>query len=99
MSSAVAKEEEEQELTGEEIFWRDHYVWLSEAGYALRPRYKPDWKPSWIGARKHPFDCEDGIFLIVRPNVSTTHTIPQYRRTSTVRLLMRFARPMGPSLR
>ena len=34
-------------LLTREIFWRDHQVWLAEKGYMLRPRYRPDWTPSW----------------------------------------------------
>jgi hypothetical protein len=30
-----------------EIYWRDRYDWLLEHGYRLRPRYQPDWVPSW----------------------------------------------------
>ena len=43
-----------------EFFWRDHYTWLQEQGYLLRPRYHPDWKPSWAGTKKNPRNCEDG---------------------------------------
>ncbi|KAK0447870.1 uncharacterized protein EV420DRAFT_1275946 [Desarmillaria tabescens] len=35
------------ELTCYEIFWRDTYHFLNERGYQLRPRYHPDWVPSW----------------------------------------------------
>lgn len=34
-------------LSEAECWWRDHQVWLAEQGYMLRPRYRPDWKPSW----------------------------------------------------
>ncbi|KAJ7228303.1 hypothetical protein GGX14DRAFT_612088 [Mycena pura] len=30
-----------------EVFWRDHYDYILEHGYELRPRYRPDWVPSW----------------------------------------------------
>ncbi|TBU31692.1 kinase-like domain-containing protein [Dichomitus squalens] len=43
-----------------EIYWRDHHDWLQQRGYMLRPRYKPDWKPSWTGTNKSPFLCDDG---------------------------------------
>ncbi|KDR71783.1 hypothetical protein GALMADRAFT_74620 [Galerina marginata CBS 339.88] len=46
-----------------EIFWRDHYLWLKERGYQLRPRYSPDWVPSWHGTKKYFMDCEDGRSL------------------------------------
>ncbi|KAJ3712460.1 kinase-like domain-containing protein [Lentinula raphanica] len=42
-----------------EIFWRDHYDWLKGKGYLLRPRYHPDWVPSWSGSPKDPFRFED----------------------------------------
>ena len=50
-----------------EIFWRDHWDWLQQKGYLLRPRYKPDWVPSW---RNHPNPdlnaYEDGLSHMVR---------------------------------
>jgi hypothetical protein len=42
-----------------EHWWRDHYQWLKEAGYLLRPRYDPAWIPSWRGTKKDWIDCED----------------------------------------
>ncbi|KAI0364338.1 hypothetical protein BV20DRAFT_1047243 [Pilatotrama ljubarskyi] len=35
------------ELNDAELWWRDHQVWLQDRGYMLRPRYKPNWIPSW----------------------------------------------------
>ncbi|KAI0363366.1 hypothetical protein BV20DRAFT_958448 [Pilatotrama ljubarskyi] len=35
------------ELNAGERWWRDHQAWLAERGYALRPRYRPGWTPSW----------------------------------------------------
>lgn len=56
-------------LMGGEVFWRDHYKWLHECGYELRPRYKPGWKPSWLSAKgkvlKNWALCEDGCWLHV----------------------------------
>lgn len=49
---------------GEE-FWRDRYHSLYARGYQLRPRYSPDWKPSWIGTRADPIFCEDSIASVV----------------------------------
>ncbi|KAJ7220640.1 hypothetical protein GGX14DRAFT_354612 [Mycena pura] len=36
-----------------ELFWRDNYDHILQHGYKLRPRYHPDWVPSWksFGAR------------------------------------------------
>jgi len=42
-----------------ESWWRDHYQWLKEAGYLLRPRFDPAWIPSWFGTKKDWLDCED----------------------------------------
>lgn len=47
-------------LSKHERVWRARQAWLEERGYMLRPRYRPDWKPSWLGTKKHYSDCEDG---------------------------------------
>ncbi|KAJ7502398.1 hypothetical protein B0H11DRAFT_1712535 [Mycena galericulata] len=52
------------QLSNREIWWRDHQVWLEKCGYKLRPRYMPDWVPSWRGTDKSFFDVEDGAYLI-----------------------------------
>lgn len=54
-------------LTKDEIFWRDHQQWLESCGYMLRPRYKPDWKPSWIDGDLPKEDCEDFLPAVVSP--------------------------------
>jgi serine/threonine protein kinase len=46
-----------------EIFWRDRQKWLEDRGYMLRPRYRPDWKPSWLGSGMLALQSEDGIPL------------------------------------
>ncbi|KAF9010788.1 kinase-like domain-containing protein [Cyathus striatus] len=48
-----------------ELFWRSRYNLLLEKGYKLRPRYKPDWKPSWVETGKDPYTCEDGMFQLL----------------------------------
>ncbi|KZT10865.1 uncharacterized protein LAESUDRAFT_721252 [Laetiporus sulphureus 93-53] len=55
----------EGELLPEEHFWRDHYQWLEECGYRLRPRYKPGWIPSWKSSHKEYWRCEDGHAIMV----------------------------------
>lgn len=45
--------------------WRARYVHLQERGYELRPRYHPDWKPSWTGTNRVPTFCEDSIPSLV----------------------------------
>jgi hypothetical protein len=53
-----------------ELFWRDQYSWLRECEYTLRPRYDPDWKPSWGSKILLPHryrESQDGISSTVRP--------------------------------
>ncbi|EJF57672.1 hypothetical protein DICSQDRAFT_91991 [Dichomitus squalens LYAD-421 SS1] len=47
-------------LSEREIWWRDHQVWLRERGYMLRPRYRPEWVPSWSSGQRQYYECEDG---------------------------------------
>ncbi|KAH9926080.1 kinase-like domain-containing protein [Amylocystis lapponica] len=54
-----------------ETFWRDRHHFLVCHGYDLRPRYHPDWSPSWLGTNKEPAFCEDSISL----QVTTCHII------------------------
>ena len=54
------------ELDQDEVWWRDHQVWLQERGYVLRPRYRPDWVPSWSDGKRSYYECEDGQRLPVR---------------------------------
>ena len=35
-------------LLHSELFWRDQFDWLLRSGYEHRPRYGPDWAPSWL---------------------------------------------------
>ena len=48
-----------------EIFWRDNFTWFKDQGYQLRPRFAPDWIPSWLGTSKFRLQCEDGHDLVV----------------------------------
>ncbi|TBU31673.1 kinase-like domain-containing protein [Dichomitus squalens] len=48
------------ELDQDEVWWRDHQVWLQERGYMLRPRYRPDWVPSWSDGKGKYYEYEDG---------------------------------------
>ena len=47
-------------LFGRELWWRDHYQVLEGRGYRLRPRYRPDWVPSWKKSGKEFYTAEDG---------------------------------------
>ena len=42
-----------------EMWWSQHYEWLKEQGFLLRPRYAPDWVPSWKEKNPEPFFYED----------------------------------------
>lgn len=48
-------------LDEQETFWRDHQEWLQDRGYMLRPRYMPNWVPSWKDKPDvYWLLCEDG---------------------------------------
>ncbi|KAG6901306.1 hypothetical protein C0995_013876 [Termitomyces sp. Mi166 len=49
------------ELVPADLFWRKHCTYLKDHGYILRPRYQPDWRPSWLDNSKDWTDCEDGV--------------------------------------
>ena len=49
-----------------EAWWVERQQALEQAGYMLRPRYRPDWKPSWAGTKKYHGRFEDGRHLRVR---------------------------------
>ncbi|KAF4621102.1 hypothetical protein D9613_000140 [Agrocybe pediades] len=54
----------EDGLNPYEVYWRDRFDWLYQCGYELRPRYHPDWVPSWVedptlAAKKYL--CEDAV--------------------------------------
>ncbi|KAI0365092.1 kinase-like protein [Pilatotrama ljubarskyi] len=48
-------------LIPSEIFWKDRHKYLLDNGLVLRPRYWPNWEPSWVGTRLDPIYCEDSI--------------------------------------
>jgi hypothetical protein len=48
-----------------ERLWCDRQPFLAERGYTLRSRYRPGWKPSWVGTTINPAYCEDSIRQIV----------------------------------
>lgn len=53
-------------LLSAEIEWRNRYTALASEGYLLRPRYRPNWSPSWRGTNLHPTYCEDSVNILVR---------------------------------
>lgn len=45
-----------------ELWWRNHQPWLLTQGYSLRPRYEPNWIPSWQrDPTKMRQDAEDSV--------------------------------------
>lgn len=54
------------DLNVAEKMWRDRYRFFKDQhGLSLRPRYHPDWRPSWIAEEHDPSYCEDAIAQIV----------------------------------
>ncbi|KAH7332958.1 kinase-like domain-containing protein [Rhizoctonia solani] len=47
--------------SGVEERWVSFQPYLLSKGYRLRPRYQPDWVPSWKGTGLRPSYCEDSI--------------------------------------
>lgn len=43
-----------------ERWWPRHHKWLEDSGYKLRPRFHPDWKPSWTSTKTPYYKFEDG---------------------------------------
>ncbi|KAK7692249.1 hypothetical protein QCA50_003874 [Cerrena zonata] len=59
-------------LRSDEVWWRDHQIWLAERGYMLRPRYRPGWVPSWKGTGERWQAHEDGLLLKHRAVMDAT---------------------------
>jgi hypothetical protein len=51
-----------------EAWWVERQEALERAGYMLRPRYRPGWKPPWAGTNKEYSRYEDGQLQWVRVN-------------------------------
>lgn len=62
LTARVDRESQREQLSPSEVFWRDLYGFLKEHGYLLRPRYHPEWTPSWKGkgATVSAAKAEDG---------------------------------------
>ncbi|KAI0669514.1 kinase-like domain-containing protein [Trametes maxima] len=52
------------DLLPKELFWQHRQPYLRENGYLLRPRYSPEWRPSWKDTNLDPTFCEDSIMLL-----------------------------------
>ncbi|KAH9978292.1 hypothetical protein BJV74DRAFT_142640 [Russula compacta] len=71
-----------------ETWWVERQEALEAAGYMLRPRYRPGWKPSWVGADKDYWDVEDGQSRPLRLGMDATR-ISDGRPVMLKRLLER----------
>ena len=56
-----------------EGWWVERQKALEQAGYMLRPRFRPGWQPSWIGTGKKFLDCEDGRSIGVSVNAHSLY--------------------------
>ncbi|KAL4244330.1 hypothetical protein ABKN59_010149 [Abortiporus biennis] len=65
-------------LLSHEEFWRDHQVWLQQQGYMLRPRYKPDWIPTWESSYPYYLTHQDGIATLGIAADPRNHCVPIY---------------------
>jgi hypothetical protein len=61
------------EITTTEAWWVERQEALEQAGYMLRPRYRPGWTPSWAGTSKFYQDFEDGQSLLVSVDTRYIH--------------------------
>ncbi|THH17231.1 hypothetical protein EUX98_g9169 [Antrodiella citrinella] len=62
-----------------EVQWRDRYLFLEEHGYVLRPRYHPEWKPSWLGTGLDADIFEDFIMSLNSQVMDAVRTDDKYR--------------------
>jgi len=58
------------EIGESEKWWVERQGALEQAGYLLRSRYRPGWKPSWTGTNKYYLDCEDAQSVRVSDDFS-----------------------------
>jgi hypothetical protein len=61
-----------------ELWWKDNYDMIKRCGYELRPRYSPDWEPSWITTGKDFFTVEDGQPCLVSPTLLVPAALTDY---------------------
>lgn len=52
-----------EEVFPHDVFWVEHFEWFKSCEYMLRPRYRPEWTPSWAGTKEDYSDFEDGQFV------------------------------------
>lgn len=62
-----------EQLADAEKRWVGYQPYLLSKGYQLRPRYRPDWIPSWTIHGGNPMLCEDGWDSLVWFYLLHTH--------------------------
>ena len=65
LSDEPRPDENPDALWDGENWWAERQEALERAGYTLRPRYRPGWKPSWAGTNKRYDYFEDGQIMDV----------------------------------
>jgi hypothetical protein len=61
---------------------------LERVGYMLRRRYRPGWKPSWVGTKKIFIEVEDGQAQLVSNNSSLGYVGYRFIHSSQRRVVM-----------
>ncbi|KAH9013315.1 kinase-like domain-containing protein [Lactarius pseudohatsudake] len=57
-----------------ERWWQDRYKEIAERGYRLRPRYHPQWGPTWFKTGDDLYTVGDGRVIISRAAMDATRT-------------------------
>jgi len=63
-------------------FWVAQYSFLLSRGYQLRPRYEPNWVPSWTNGGHMKALAEDAIRPLVSGMSCTVYSVPGNSLTS-----------------
>jgi hypothetical protein len=78
-------------LFDSELWWRDQYRTIEGQGYTLRPRYHPNWRPSWERSGKGFYMAEDGQPSLVSVGLRLSDA-PHFYTSSVGDLYVRNAR-------
>ncbi|KAJ7186644.1 kinase-like domain-containing protein [Mycena filopes] len=70
-SASVSGQPRRKWLYSAEGFWVDNQPFLLAQGYQLRPRYRPDWVPSWPEGA-NDFGYEDGLPIFQQRVIDAT---------------------------
>ncbi|KAE9405942.1 hypothetical protein BT96DRAFT_811501 [Gymnopus androsaceus JB14] len=89
-----------------EEWWAGHFVFLKERGYMMRPRYRPDWKPSYtLDYSDRYLDFEDGqksvhpyVMDAVRLSDSRVVAMKHVSRLPIVKIYLLAVKPLVATL-